>query len=58
MEATIERSDVCVVPAAGVIAEAMLGIVLANAFLDKFGGDSIKEITANYRSYLDRLTTF
>jgi chorismate synthase len=58
LEATIERSDVCVVPAAGVIAEAMLGIVLANAFLDKFGGDSIREITSNYRSYLDRLNTF
>jgi chorismate synthase len=50
-EAVVERSDVCVIPAAGVIAEAMLGIVLANAFLDKFGGDSIGEIEANYKNY-------
>jgi len=50
-EAAIERSDTCVVPAAGVIAEAMLGIVLATAFLDKFGGDSIEEVEQNYANY-------
>jgi len=46
--AAIERSDVCAVPAAGVIAEAMVCLVLADAFLEKFGGDSIVEIEANY----------
>lgn len=47
-----ERSDICVVPAAGVIGEAMLAIVLADAMLDKFGGDSLKEILTNYHSYI------
>jgi len=44
VEAHIERSDVCAVPAAGVIGEAMMALVLADAFLEKFGGDSMKEI--------------
>ena len=47
-----ERSDVCVVPAAGVVGEAMLAIVLAEACLEKFGGDSIAETLANFKSYL------
>jgi chorismate synthase len=47
-----ERSDICVVPAAGVIAEAMLAIVLADACLEKFAGDNLKETLANYRNYL------
>ena len=42
----------CVVPAAGVIGEAMMALVLAEAFLEKFGGDSIKEIEGNVRNYL------
>jgi chorismate synthase len=46
--ATIERSDVAAVPAAGVISEAMVCLVLADAFLEKFGGDSIAEIERNY----------
>jgi chorismate synthase len=46
--AAIERSDVCAVPAAGVIAEAMVCLVLADAFLEKFGADSIAEIERNY----------
>jgi chorismate synthase len=50
-----ERSDVCVVPAAGVIGEAMVAIVLADAFLEKFGGDSMSEIERNYRSYVESL---
>jgi chorismate synthase len=50
-----ERSDVCVVPAAGVIGEAMLAIVLADACLEKFGGDNLKETLANYRSYLRKI---
>jgi len=51
-----ERSDVCVVPAAGVIAEAMLAIVLVDACLEKFGGDSLKETLANYRGYLSGIS--
>ena len=43
-EAAIERSDVCAVPAAAVVGEAMISFVLADAFLEKFGGDSIEEI--------------
>jgi chorismate synthase len=57
-EAVVERSDVCVIPAAGVIAEAMLGIVLANAFLEKFGGDSVGEIEANYANYIRLLEEY
>jgi chorismate synthase len=48
-----ERSDVCVVPAAGVIVEAMCAIVLAGAVLEKFGGDSLPEMLRNFRSYQD-----
>jgi len=45
-----ERSDVCVVPAAGVVGEAMMAIVLAEACIDKFAGDSLEEMLRNYRS--------
>jgi len=55
-KAHYERSDTCVVPAAGVIAEAMLAIVLADACLEKFGGDNLKETLANYRSYLRNIS--
>ena len=48
IEATIERSDVCAIPAAAVIAEAVVAYVLAQVFLEKFGGDSLAEITRNY----------
>ena len=54
-EASIERSDVTAVPAAGVVAEAMLSFVLAQALLEKFGGDSIDEMLGNYKAYLDRI---
>ena len=47
-----ERSDVCVVPAAGVVGEAMMAIVLTEAFLEKFGGDSLDELSRNYQSSL------
>lgn len=50
-----QRSDVCAVPAAGVVAEAMVAIVLADAVLEKFGGDSVAETARNHRSYLDAL---
>jgi len=55
VEAHYERSDVCVVPAAGVIGEAMVALTLADAFLEKFGGDSIAEIERNYRGYLESI---
>lgn len=50
-----QRSDVCAVPAAGVVAEAMVMLVLADAMLEKFGGDSLAETQRNLRSYLDHL---
>jgi chorismate synthase len=55
VKAHIERSDICIVPAAGVIGEAMLAIVLADALLEKFGGDHVDETLRNYRSYLDTI---
>lgn len=56
--AAYERSDVCVVPAAGVIGEAMVAIVLAQAFLEKFGGDSLRETRRNYDGYLEQVREF
>ena len=53
--AVAERSDVTAVPAMGVIAEGMLALVLADAFLEKFGGDSLGEIKRNYDAYLSHL---
>jgi len=50
-----QRSDVCAVPAAGVVAEAMTALVLANAVLEKFGGDSIGETKRNLEAYLDAI---
>jgi chorismate synthase len=52
---TIERSDVCAIPAAAVIAEAVVAFVLADAFLEKFGGDSRTEIERNWRGYLEQV---
>ena len=56
--AAYERSDVCVVPAAGVIGEAMVAIVLAQAFLEKFGGDSLDETRRNFNGYLEQVRNF
>jgi chorismate synthase len=60
-EAHHQRSDVCAVPAAGVVAEAMVALVLANSVLEKFGGDSIAETRRNLEGYLaaipDAVTT-
>jgi chorismate synthase len=56
--AAYERSDVCVVPAAGVIAEAMIALVLAQAFLEKFGGDSLGETKRNFEGYLTQVRDF
>jgi chorismate synthase len=55
VKAHYERSDVCVVPAAGVIGEAMLAIALARAVLEKFGGDSMAELLRNHAAYLETL---
>ncbi len=54
-EAVRERSDVTAVPAAGVVGEAMVALVVADAFREKFAGDSLGEMRANYEAYLDRL---
>ncbi|MBC8512158.1 MAG: chorismate synthase [Dehalococcoidia bacterium] len=56
-EAHYERSDICIVPAAGVIGEAMLAIVLTNAMLEKFGGDHLKETLANYHNYIGSVSS-
>jgi chorismate synthase len=58
VKAAYERSDVCVVPAAGVAAEAMMGLVLARAFLEKFGGDSLEETRRNFRGYQEQVRRF
>ena len=50
-----QRSDVCAVPAAGVVAEAMVALVLAQAVLEKFGGDSVGETRRNFQSYINNL---
>jgi len=56
--AAYERSDVAVVPAAGVIGEAMVALVLAQAFLEKFGGDSLDETRRNHDAYLEQVKNF
>lgn len=55
VEAHYERSDVCVVPAAGVIGEAVVALTLADAFLEKFGGDSMAELARNHRGYMESI---
>jgi chorismate synthase len=52
--ATVERSDVCAVPAAAVVGEAMVALVLADAVLEKFGNDTVEELVANHRAFRDR----
>jgi len=54
-DAAVERSDVCAVPAAAVVGEAMVALVLADAFLEKFGGDSVGEVRRNFEGYLTYL---
>jgi len=56
--AAYERSDVCAVPAASVIGEAVAALVIADSFLYKFGGDSIAEIRRNYKGYLEQINSF
>ncbi len=57
-KAAYERSDVAVVPAAGVIGEAMVALVLAQAFLEKFGGDSLAETRRNFEGYREQVKNF
>ncbi len=54
--ATVERSDVCAVPAAAVVGEAMVALVLADALTEKFGGDSVAELVENWRAFRSRTT--
>jgi chorismate synthase len=56
--AAYERSDVCAVPAAAVVGEAMAALIIADVFLEKFGGDSRDEVARNYQSYLSYLKAF
>jgi chorismate synthase len=56
--AAIERSDVCAIPAAAVICEAVTATVIAQAFLEKFGGDSYGEVRRNYQGYLEHVRAF
>ena len=54
-EGRYERSDVCIVPAGGVVGEAMLAITLAEAWAEKFGGDSLAEMRANVEAYVEKI---
>ncbi len=54
----LERSDVCAIPAAAVIAEAVVAFVVADAFMEKFGGDSLVEIRRNYEGYLEQVQNY
>jgi chorismate synthase len=58
VKAAYERSDVCVVPAAGVAAEAMVAITLAGCAIEKFGGDSVVEFKRNFEGYCEQLRSF
>jgi chorismate synthase len=58
VQAAYERSDWCVVPAAGVAGEAMVALVLADAFLQKFGGDSLAEMRRNFENYVRQIDEF
>ncbi|MBI2094322.1 MAG: chorismate synthase, partial [Candidatus Omnitrophica bacterium] len=58
MVATVERTDVTTVPAAGVIGEAMVAFELARSILEKFGGDSLKEIQRNHHNYVQQIRKF
>jgi len=58
VKAAYERSDICAVPAAAVIGEAMAALTIADAFLEKFGGDSLDEVRRNYNSYVKYVRNF
>ena len=54
----IVRSDVCAVPSAGVIGEAVVAVEIASALTEKIGGDSMADLMANYRNYLERIKDY
>ena len=58
LEAAFERSDICAVPAAGVVLEAMVALTLADAVLEKFGGDSTRELLDNVERYRERVREY
>ena len=58
VKAAYERSDVCVVPAAGVAAEAMVALTIARLVIDKFGGDSLRELRRNFEGYAEQIRAF
>ena len=58
VKAAYERSDVCVVPAAGVAAEAMVALTIARLVIEKFGGDSLRELERNYKGYLEQIKAY
>ena len=58
VKAAYERSDVCVVPAAGVAGEAMVALTLTRGALEKFGGDSMTEMCRNFKGYLEQLKNY
>jgi chorismate synthase len=57
-DASVERSDVCAAPAAAVVGESVVAFEIARAFLEKFGGDSLREIKRNYESYLEQIKNY
>lgn len=57
-DASVERSDVCAAPAAAVVGESVVAFELANALLEKFGGDSLREIKRNYENYLEQIKAY
>ncbi|MFA6610129.1 MAG: chorismate synthase, partial [Candidatus Omnitrophota bacterium] len=58
IKATVERSDVCAVPAAAAIGESVAAFEIANAFMEKFGCDSMSEIRRNYEGYKEQVKKF
>ncbi len=57
-KATVERSDICTVPAAGVVGEAVIAYEMANALIEKFGGDTVEEMKRNYEAYQEYVRSF
>jgi chorismate synthase len=57
-EATVERSDICTVPAAGVVGEAVIAYEMANALIEKFGGDTLEEMKRNFEAYQEYVRSF
>jgi chorismate synthase len=57
-DASVERSDVCAAPAAAVVGESVVAFEVARAFLEKFGGDSLREVRRNYENYLEQIKNY